>query len=679
MNDSLDSAEARRAAGIEEILAGLREQERQAADAAAQKLLRLNKELALRMRNERIQFFNPHPKQKEFYSAGAKWRRRVILGGNRCLAPWQRIYDPVDGTNVAVSERDKPFHVHAWDGRHVVVAEAMPSFRKDRGNIYRVRLSNGSHFDASGTHLVRTMDEYKPVSSLGQYERLFNPQHQEAGVEHVGPVFCAKELIGEDWKWDFTVPKYGNYIIDHTVHHNSGKSEGACAEAAAHALGHRPWLQPDHPDYIVIHPATGRPIKTPNIGLIAAESFTEQVQKVIVPKLVGPGENGIGGLIPFKHWKRCKRNQQGVVVEIHLKNPDSIIYIKSYEQESKLFESDAYDWYYPDEPPPREHYIAMQRGAIDTRAPMWFAMTPLKEAWIFDELVQKTSEVFSIYFDMRDNVGYGITEEAVAEFESQLTDDEKEQRIHGKFFHLGGVVYKKYGTVHRVPRPIVSRGHSVFNSQWGFYMAIDCHPREPHAALWLGVHPLMKKFVIGELLNDHPQNLVSHFCSRMREYEEDFLGISRFGDPIRLIDSISYTPDPISGGSVWDEFATHGFVCGPGAKDPMGGIRLAQKELNYEPTKGEFPSLFFYDDLPEIHWQMGHYAWLEWSRQRQQQANPRPQPRKKRDHLVECLHRILLANPEPGAYLRRQDKPDEGGGYGSEGGAFETDVPSEGY
>ena len=78
----------------------------------------------------------------------------MVLGGNRCLAPEQKIYDPVKQSYTPISELHHESYVLAWDGSRLVPAKASASFRKLKDRIYRVTLEDGASFSCSGAHRV---------------------------------------------------------------------------------------------------------------------------------------------------------------------------------------------------------------------------------------------------------------------------------------------------------------------------------------------------------------------------------------------------------------------------------------------------------------------------------------------------------------------------------------------
>lgn len=439
-----------------------------------------------------------------------------------------------------------------------------------------------------------------------------------------------------------TVPIYHNYQTSATIKafsvgpisSNSGKSHCSMAEVVAHALGYRPWLPVLDPDYKVI-------VRIPSKGLVVGESFGEQVKKVLIPKLLGDVENGVPGLVPTEELARTKCNPQGVITEIVLKN-GSNIHLQSYDQAVELFESSDHDYAAFDEPPPRPIWVAIQRGLTDRRGRAWLAMTPLSEPWIYDEIrTLKDMELFN--FDIQDNLGYGLTQEGIDQFSASLTDDEKEARLRGRFYHLSGLVYKSYGPIHRVSRAkIWPKGCPA---HWPIWTHVDTHPRTPHHAIYVAVAPDGRLFICGELKNGDPNNRIDPFCEALTVYERTMFGRDIEGF-VRLMEPGAQTPNPVGDGlCIWDAFAAKGFRCKPGSKNRDAGVLLVQDALKHDAASGAYPMLFVMDDLPGIHYELSHYIWQEWAAKAAQGKTEKQIPRDRDDHYVEGLHRILLDSP----------------------------------
>lgn len=412
----------------------------------------------------------------------------------------------------------------------------------------------------------------------------------------------------------------------------SGKSTAGINEDVAYALGYRPWLAPTDPDYKV-------PVRVPNKGLICGESFQEQVKKVILPKLLGDPEKGVPGAIPTNLLAEVKRNPQGVITYIRLTN-GSEIFLQSYDQDVDLFESADYDWVHFDEPPPRSIWVAVQRGLTDRMAPCWLTMTPLKEPWLYDE-VYKREDCLVLYFDIEDNLNFGLSRKGIDQFAASLTEDEKEARLRGRYFHLTGLVYKTYGSIHRLKRSLIlPKGIPRHFSTW---MHIDCHPRKPHHAVWITIGPDRRKIICGELKNEHPTNLIEPYCEALKVYEEKVLHLPH-NSPRRLIDPLSGTPSPVGEGlNIWDEFDRCGFTCKAGSKNREAGILLFQNELKHDEEQGVYPTTYVLDDLEGIDFELRHYIWDEHvSKKTGERKDQLQTPRKKHDDFLEGIHRILL-------------------------------------
>lgn len=409
----------------------------------------------------------------------------------------------------------------------------------------------------------------------------------------------------------------------------SGKSTSGINEDVAHMIGYRPWLPKDDPEYKVN-------IRIPNKGLICGESFGEQVRKVLIPKLLGVNEDGRNGAIPLQFLQEAKKNQQGIITFIKLTN-GSQVFLQSYDQDIDLFESADYDWFHADEPPPRPIWVSIQRGLTDRVGPSWITMTPLKEPWIYDEIYNR-KDVGLFYFDIEDNLNYGLTREGIDQFSSSLTPDEVEARLRGRYFHLTGLVYKSYTNIHRIKRFAISK-------HWPIWMHIDTHPRTPHHAIYVAIGPDQKKYICGEFKNSDPANRIAPFADALKEYEKITFG-RKIDDFERLMEPGAQSPNPVKDGiSIWDEFADYGFVCKPGSKNRDTGILLLQEDLKCEPDKGLYPNIFFFDDLSGIHYEITHYIWDDWAKKASQGRTDKQTPKDKDDHYIEGLHRILIAKP----------------------------------
>ena len=147
----------------------------------------------------------------------------LVLGGNRCLAGEQTIYDPVQNRKLRVDEITEPFHVYAWDeneGKRVVARAEVP-FTKPKGTLFTVVLSNDDKVICTSKHRFLTKDgwlDLGQIMRLGHHTKL---RGKDSWVEIDAVV--AKRY---DTVWDFTVPVYENYFAGGVVNHNSAKTSG---------------------------------------------------------------------------------------------------------------------------------------------------------------------------------------------------------------------------------------------------------------------------------------------------------------------------------------------------------------------------------------------------------------------------------------------------------------------
>lgn len=297
----------------------------------------------------------------------------------------------------------------------------------------------------------------------------------------------------------------------------SGKTEIGIAEDLAHAFGFRIWLKEDDPDYMI-------EIPIPNIGLIGCETLAHSIPEKIEPT--------IKRLIPDTCRYTMKKNPQGYVTSITLHTDPygslcgSKIFVRSYDQEPSTFEGLDYHWIHWDEPPPKGILQAAERGKIAHNAPSWFTMTPLKEAYIYDDYSLKAAnmggdddEIFVIRGEIWDNcldychkcdieikenkksgkdgklirvvkncpscgaiLGF-MAKSGIFDYLKTLDPEEREAREKGLWKHLSGLVYK-----------ILDRDTHTFEDfgiprHWTKIEAIDPHDAKPTCYLFGAISP----------------------------------------------------------------------------------------------------------------------------------------------------------------------------------------------
>ena len=136
------------------------------------------------------------------------------------------------------------------------------------------------------------------------------------------------------------------------------------------------------------------------------EDWLHHVGQVLIPTL--------REWIPPDSIRTTKKNNQGIDYLWFLKN-GSVLEIMTYEQSTDQVEGLSGHIIAADEPMPRDKYIACKRGLVDYDGVFLMSFTPLKEPWIYDELIAKNDPSVSVYgVNIRENPH--LSEAAIKEF-----------------------------------------------------------------------------------------------------------------------------------------------------------------------------------------------------------------------------------------------------------------------
>jgi len=150
----------------------------------------------------------------------------------------------------------------------------------------------------------------------------------------------------------------------------SGKTTAGAVETAIHTTG-------VYPDWYPMERRYSHCVK----GRILAQDFKKAIGEVIT--------DALDTWIPKKSILDKQKNQQGIYDKYWIKHSSggiSTFDIVTYEQKSEVCEGWSGDFAWYDEPPPRSHRIATVRGLTDRFGFEIFTLTPLKEAYLFDEI-----------------------------------------------------------------------------------------------------------------------------------------------------------------------------------------------------------------------------------------------------------------------------------------------------
>jgi phage terminase large subunit-like protein len=407
----------------------------------------------------------------------------------------------------------------------------------------------------------------------------------------------------------------------------SGKTTAGVIEFLMH-------MTQQYPDW---YPEANRfdgPIK----GRIVATDFTKGVGEVIIPAIEEWIDATVGGAFIEKRM----RNPMGIPIKWILKNGNQFD-ILTYEQSDDFFEGWAGDIAWFDEPPPRAKYIATRRGLVDRNGICIMTMTPLKQPWIYDDIYTNDDpNYFVVTMDIRDNPT--LSEEAIKQFEQSLSEEEKEARIHGKFRHLSGLIFKEFDAEYHV-------SDFKIKPHWTRYFCVDPHPRTPTACLWLAVDEQDQLYVYDELwLQDMTVKEIAH-AIKSQEYNMP----AKF----RFIDPAMDKENELAGGfNVRKELMKYGVACSRANNDFDFGISRIRESLR--PTfihliNASIPRLRIHPSCRRTIYEFQHYIWDEYT-MRPEEHDPKNKAKKKNDHFIDCLRYILNAQPR---YFRLEDNDEE--------------------
>ena len=136
-----------------------------------------------------------------------------------------------------------------------------------------------------------------------------------------------------------------------------GKTSIGVAEDIGHAMGYRPWLQKDDPDYKI-------PIQVPNNGLVGCEVAGQTLAQRIEPEFMS--------LIPEYCGPSVTRYSDGSIkslqlaYDFHGRPCGSTIHFRSYVQPAESYEGVVLNWIHFDEPPPQAILNAATRGFCES-------------------------------------------------------------------------------------------------------------------------------------------------------------------------------------------------------------------------------------------------------------------------------------------------------------------------
>lgn len=328
--------------------------------------------------------------------------------------------------------------------------------------------------------------------------------------------------------------------------------------------------------------------------------------------------------------------------------------VMTYEQDVQEFESKTLGWVWFDEPPPRAIFKAtvarMRRGGI-----IFITDTPLMNAaWMYDEIITKPEpgQRDFVEADIEDNcIEHGVRgilehsniEKMIAEYD----EDEREARIHGRFQHLVGRVFKKFN-----PKVHVIKPFTIKKSDFVVWEHLDQHTRNPDAVVWIAVDRKGTKFIINELYGSYT---TGELATKINKKSEDYRIERRLMDPSGFVEN-QHEENPTE-----STFAAKLYALGldyePATKNRTAADRRIKDAIDYEERGGEIvvaPELYVFDICKRTIYEFEHLQWDDFTGKAAERKDPREKPMDKDDHMLEGIGRILIQEPEFTRYVPEQ-------------------------
>ena len=404
----------------------------------------------------------------------------------------------------------------------------------------------------------------------------------------------------------------------------AGKSTFGAAEIAMHVTRQYPSWYPKERRFT-------KPIK----AVISATEFPI-VTRVIEPKLMS--------LIPTSYIRKIQRSAMAYINRIYLVDGSTIDILTS-EMKNEAYESADWDIAWLDEPQSQKKYSAIRRGLVDREGQCYITFTPLTEPWMKEDLVDKCDgkriDVFTV--DIRDNMfdidGTPIlSKQSIDEFEAQLSEDEVETRIHGKFFHIRGLVYREFCEDHildfkyQYPDPVIC--------------VLDPHDRIPHHLIWAYIDRNDDIFVDFEATM-HCE--LPDLANKIKSIEADRGYYMRK----RIIDP-NFGRKPYKPGaniSVARELGRHHCAFYDTINDDVDlGHMIVREYLHYNKNKAvtafNKPKIFFSRErVPVTIRSIRNHQFPEWKGPTQEEKDPKEGQKEKESHGADCVRYLCVSRP----------------------------------
>lgn len=346
------------------------------------------------------------------------------------------------------------------------------------------------------------------------------------------------------------------------------------------------------------------------------------------------------------------KNGKPYCSELQLKNGSRLLFLFS-DQEDMVFESIELDWAIYDEPPKKSTFISLSRGQRTKGSKPWqlIIATPLAAPWlrqdIYEPFMRGERDDIECFRGSTEANKVNLANGFIEQFSRLLTEEEKEIRLHGQFFDLGGLALK-----HLIKPEL----HYVDKYPWHHddpvIIAIDPHPSKAHVAIALGKNKYGRKYAIGELA---AKATARDFALKLHEWSRGW----KIADIV--VDSLGSADT--TGGEGFASFIQVLKDCGIKCrattfeeKDDESWIDRIRSVLEIPQTPDNFgqtlPGLQIFRSCPNLIKDIENVAWLKY---KNLDMNKPKLDISHKDYLA-CLKYALAADANHSSHLNREAK-----------------------
>ena len=400
-----------------------------------------------------------------------------------------------------------------------------------------------------------------------------------------------------------------------------GKSTLGVVEDVCWLLGFRPFFPEGHELRTLGIPRHG--VK----GLVVAEDW-DKVKEIFTNNESVERQGKFFEFLPEGSYT-YKKNEKGIIVQITVKSVvdglerESVVYfdtVKSYKQAPAGFESSDWDFIHIDEPVMKDLWIAVSRGLIDRGGFSWWLLTPIKEPWMYNEIVEDAKTQPNVYWwfeaTMDDNPT--LAEEDKELYISQLPKDEQDARRKGTPLAHGRLVFGDFNEdVHVVDRAPDSWKNYKPSFEDMVVYAIDTHPQTPHAGLFIAVNEAGDIDVFDEIWE---KCKISELCELIK------VRLSGLRVQYGLVEPAAWNRDQGSGYCYADTFYEAGLDVIPGSKQKDMAIMQLQQLFKQRLRKVRI-----------------HKRCVQLRKElKLNYFDKDNKPADENDHLIECFRRLVI-------------------------------------